>query len=155
MILSVLIKQLISFRLELSPCPLVMKPESPGPRQTSRLPPTATGSSPAYSMSVIIIILTALAAAVFFTIILFACRRRRKQWRNRKRWDANKRHSFLNSYMCPPLYSSIPLSPQSYGDPHNERSSLGAPAGSTPPQPYVPAGSPAAKLKAAGARVSP
>ncbi|XP_038579836.1 muscle, skeletal receptor tyrosine protein kinase-like [Micropterus salmoides] len=62
----------------------VMKPESPGPRQTSRLPPTATGSSPAYSMSVIII-LTALAAAVFFTIILFACRRRRKQWRNRKR----------------------------------------------------------------------
>ncbi|TMS08539.1 Muscle, skeletal receptor tyrosine protein kinase [Larimichthys crocea] len=36
----------------------VIKPESPGPRQTPRLPPTVTLSSPAYSMSVIVIILT-------------------------------------------------------------------------------------------------
>lgn len=47
------------------------------------------------------------------------------------------------------------VSPQSDGDPDAERSSIRAPAGSTPPQPHVPAGSPAAELKAAGPRVSP
>ncbi|XP_038590634.1 muscle, skeletal receptor tyrosine-protein kinase [Micropterus salmoides] len=93
----------------------VMKPESPGPRQTSRLPPTATGSSPAYSMSVIIIILTALAAAVFFTIILFACRRRRKQWRNRKRAMETPTMSALPSELLldrlhpNPMYQRVPL----------------------------------------------
>lgn len=66
-------------------CVSVMRSESPGLRQTPRLLPPATASSPAYSMSVIVIILTTLAAAVFLTIMVLACRRRRKQWRNRKR----------------------------------------------------------------------
>lgn len=74
------------------------KPESPGPRQTPRLLPTTSVSSPAYSMSVIVIILTALAAAVFLTISILACRRQRKQWRNRKRWDKDKISS--SSYIC-------------------------------------------------------
>lgn len=66
-------------------CLLVTKPDLPSPRQTPRLPPTTTLTSPAYSMSVIVIVLTSLAAAVFLTITILACRRQRKQWRNRKR----------------------------------------------------------------------
>lgn len=81
----------------------VRVPESPGPRQTPHLPPSNAVSSPAYSMSVIVIILTALAAAVFLIITILACRRRRKQWRNRKRWDKEKRHSCL--YICHHLSS--------------------------------------------------
>lgn len=44
---------------------------------------------------------------------------------------------------------------QGHGDADAERSAVGAPAGPTPPKPHVPAGSPAAELKAAGPRVSP
>ncbi|XP_071322633.1 muscle, skeletal receptor tyrosine-protein kinase [Trachinotus anak] len=93
----------------------VMKPESPGPRQTPRLPPTTTVSSPAYSMSVIVIILTALAAAVFLTIIILACYRRRKQWRNRKRVMETPTLSALPSELLldrlhpNPMYQRVPL----------------------------------------------
>ncbi len=133
-----------------------MKPESPGPRQTPRLPPTTTVSSPAYSMSVIVIILTALAATVFFTIIILACRRRRKQWRNRKRFKIQTRCTvYLFICVSTLLLLTPSLSPQSDGDPDAEHSAIGAPAGSTPPQPHVPAGSLAAELKAPGPRVSP
>ncbi|XP_060918190.1 muscle, skeletal receptor tyrosine-protein kinase [Labrus mixtus] len=91
----------------------VMKSESPGPRQTSRLPPMA--SSPAYSMSVIVIILTSLAAAVFLTIAILACRRRRKQWRNRKRAMETPTMSALPSELLldrlhpNPMYQRVPL----------------------------------------------
>lgn len=133
-----------------------MKPESPGPRQTPRLPPTTTVSSPAYSMSVIVIILTALAATVFLTIIILACRRRRKQWRSRKRFEIQTRCA-VYLFICVSIFLFLTPSfcPQSDGDPDAQRSPIGAPAGSTPPQPHVPAGSPAAELKAAGPRVSP
>uniref|UniRef100_A0AAQ5YCL8 receptor protein-tyrosine kinase n=2 Tax=Amphiprion ocellaris TaxID=80972 RepID=A0AAQ5YCL8_AMPOC len=92
----------------------VMKPESPGPRQTPRLPPTTT-SSPAYSMSVIVILLTSLAAAVFLTIIILTCRRRRKQWRNRKRVVETPTLSTLPSELLldrlhpNPMYQRVPL----------------------------------------------
>uniref|UniRef100_A0A8C4NJZ3 receptor protein-tyrosine kinase n=1 Tax=Dicentrarchus labrax TaxID=13489 RepID=A0A8C4NJZ3_DICLA len=88
---------------------------SPGPRQTPRLPPTTTVSSPAYSMSVIVIILTALAATVFLTIIILACRRRRKQWRNRKRAMETPTLSALPSELLldrlhpNPMYQRVPL----------------------------------------------
>jgi len=133
---------------------VVMKPESPGPPQTNRLPPVATASSPAYSMSVIVIILTAFAAAVLLIICILACHRRKKQWRNRKRSEKRWNGSlFIRvSTLSTPLTPSFP--PQSDGDPDDEHSSVGAPAGSTAPQPHVPAGSPAAELKAAGPRVS-
>uniref|UniRef100_A0A3P8S350 receptor protein-tyrosine kinase n=1 Tax=Amphiprion percula TaxID=161767 RepID=A0A3P8S350_AMPPE len=92
----------------------LMKPESPGPRQTPRLPPTTT-SSPAYSMSVLVILLTSLAAAVFLTIIILTCRRRRKQWRNRKRVVQTPTLSTLPSELLldrlhpNPMYQRVPL----------------------------------------------
>ncbi|XP_031711872.1 muscle, skeletal receptor tyrosine-protein kinase [Anarrhichthys ocellatus] len=91
----------------------VMKPESPGPRQTTRLPPTA--SSPAYSMSVIVIILIAFAAAVFLIVCILACHRRRKQWRNRKRAMETPTLSALPSELLldrlhpNPMYQRVPL----------------------------------------------
>lgn len=93
----------------------VMKPESPGPRQTPRVPPTSTASSPAYSMSVIVIVLTALAAAVFLGITILACRRRRKQWRNRKREMETPKLTALPSELLldrlhpNPMYQRVPL----------------------------------------------
>ncbi|KAG7216624.1 hypothetical protein INR49_023333 [Caranx melampygus] len=93
----------------------VMKPESPGPRQPPRLPPTTTISSPAYSMSVIVIILTAIAGAVFLTIVILACYRRRKQWRNRKRVMETPTLSALPSELLldrlhpNPMYQRVPL----------------------------------------------
>uniref|UniRef100_A0A8C3ABM1 receptor protein-tyrosine kinase n=1 Tax=Cyclopterus lumpus TaxID=8103 RepID=A0A8C3ABM1_CYCLU len=94
---------------------LLMKPESPGPRQTTRLPPMATASSPAYSMSVIVIILTAFAAAVFLIICILACHRRKKQWRNRKREMETPTMSALPSELLldrlhpNPMYQRVPL----------------------------------------------
>ncbi|KAK9532904.1 hypothetical protein VZT92_010266 [Zoarces viviparus] len=91
----------------------VMKPESPGPRQTTHLPPTA--SSPAYSMSVIVIILIAFAAVVFIIICILACHRRRKQWRNRKRAMETPTLSALPSELLldrlhpNPMYQRVPL----------------------------------------------
>ncbi|XP_042365393.1 muscle, skeletal receptor tyrosine-protein kinase [Plectropomus leopardus] len=93
----------------------VINTEIPGPRQTSRLPPATTISSPAYSMSVIVIILTALAATVFLTISILACRRRRKQWRNRKRAMETPTLSALPSELLldrlhpNPMYQRVPL----------------------------------------------
>ncbi|XP_049459626.1 muscle, skeletal receptor tyrosine-protein kinase [Epinephelus fuscoguttatus] len=93
----------------------VMRTELPGPRQTPRLPPTTTVSSPAYSMSVIIVILSALAAVVFLTISILACRRRRKQWRNRKRAMETPTLSALPSELLldrlhpNPMYQRVPL----------------------------------------------
>uniref|UniRef100_A0A3Q1H6M9 receptor protein-tyrosine kinase n=1 Tax=Acanthochromis polyacanthus TaxID=80966 RepID=A0A3Q1H6M9_9TELE len=92
----------------------LMKPESPGPPQTPRFPPSTT-SSPAYSMSVIVIVLTSLATAVFLTIIILACRRRRKQWRNRKRNLETPTLSTLPSELLldrlhpNPMYQRVPL----------------------------------------------
>lgn len=85
-----------------------MKPELPGPRQTTRLPPMAKPWSPAYSMSVIVILLTVLAAAVFIFICILACHRRRKQWRNRKRWEKDEMRSlfYLSLHpFCPSLHT--------------------------------------------------
>ncbi|XP_056289248.1 muscle, skeletal receptor tyrosine-protein kinase [Pseudoliparis swirei] len=93
----------------------VMKPESPGPPQTTRLPPVATASSPAYSMSVIVIILTAFAAAVLLIICILACHRRKKQWRNRKRAMETPTMSTLPSELLldrlhpNPMYQRVPL----------------------------------------------
>ncbi|KAF3848895.1 hypothetical protein F7725_015392 [Dissostichus mawsoni] len=85
------------------------------PRQTPRLPPTATVSSPAYSMSVIVILLTALAASVFLIIGILACRRQRKQWRNRKRAIETPTLTALPSELLldrlhpNPMYQRVPL----------------------------------------------
>ncbi|XP_055369433.1 muscle, skeletal receptor tyrosine-protein kinase isoform X1 [Betta splendens] len=93
----------------------VMKPETPGPRQTPRVPPITTITSQTYSMSVIIILLTALAAGVFLTIIILACRRRRKQWRSRKRAMETPTLSALPSELLldrlhpNPMYQRVPL----------------------------------------------
>ncbi|KAM8827419.1 muscle, skeletal receptor tyrosine-protein kinase [Spinachia spinachia] len=93
----------------------VMKPEVPGPRQTSRLPPMAKPSSPAYSMSVIVILLTALAASVFLFICILACHRRRKQWRNQKRAMETPTMTALPSELLldrlhpNPMYQRVPL----------------------------------------------
>ncbi|XP_035464236.2 muscle, skeletal receptor tyrosine-protein kinase [Scophthalmus maximus] len=92
-----------------------MKPEPAGPRQTSRPPPTASVSSPAYSMSVIVIALTAIAAAVFLVIGILACRRQRKQWRSRKRAMETPTMSALPSELLldrlhpNPMYQRVPL----------------------------------------------
>ncbi|XP_029941463.1 muscle, skeletal receptor tyrosine-protein kinase [Salarias fasciatus] len=92
-----------------------VKPESAGPRQTPRLPPTTTVSSPAYSMSVIVIVLAALAASVFLAVVVLACRRRRKQWRNRKRAMETPTLSALPSELLldrlhpNPMYQRVPL----------------------------------------------
>uniref|UniRef100_A0A3B5BBF9 receptor protein-tyrosine kinase n=1 Tax=Stegastes partitus TaxID=144197 RepID=A0A3B5BBF9_9TELE len=89
--------------------------DSAGPRQTPRLPPTTTISSPAYSMSVIVIVLTSLATAVFLAIVILACRRRRKQWRNRKRVMETPTLSALPSELLldrlhpNPMYQRVPL----------------------------------------------
>uniref|UniRef100_A0A8C5DDC0 receptor protein-tyrosine kinase n=1 Tax=Gouania willdenowi TaxID=441366 RepID=A0A8C5DDC0_GOUWI len=96
------------------PFPSDIKPESTGPRQIPRLPPT-TVSSPAYSMSVIVIVLTALAVGVFLTIVIFACRKRKKQWRNRKRVMETPTLSTLPSELLldrlhpNPMYQRVPL----------------------------------------------
>ncbi|XP_058473273.1 muscle, skeletal receptor tyrosine-protein kinase [Solea solea] len=94
----------------------VMKPESPGPRQTPQLPSTTTiSSSPAYSMSVIIIVLSTIAAAVLLLIGALACRRQRKQWRNRKRAMETPTMSALPSELLldrlhpNPMYQRVPL----------------------------------------------
>lgn len=126
----------------------VVKPESSDPHQIPHVPPMTTVSSPAYSMSVIVIVLTALAAAVFLTIIVLACRRRRKQWRNRKRYANDRQNGQFLMYLCIPHSSGFCA--QSDGDPNTERSSIRAPAGSTAPQPHVPARSPVVELKASG-----
>lgn len=63
----------------------------------------------------------------------------------------------INMFMHPTvniLFLTLSFYQQSHGDSNSEHSSLRAPAGSTPPKPYVPEGSPAAQLKAAGSRVS-
>lgn len=130
----------------------VIGPESSGPRQIPRVPPMTTVSSPAYSMSVIVIVLTALAVGVFLSIIILACRRRRRQWRNRKRYANKRQDAAVLIYLCIP--HSLGFCAQGDGDPNTECSSIRAPAGSTTPQPHVPACSPAAELKAAGPRVS-
>ncbi|KAM9425767.1 muscle, skeletal receptor tyrosine-protein kinase [Pholidichthys leucotaenia] len=91
-----------------------VKPESAGPRQTPRLPPTST-SSPANSMSIIVIVLTTLAAAVILIIVVFACHRQRKQWRNRKRAMETPTLSALPSELLldrlhpNPMYQRVPL----------------------------------------------
>ncbi|XP_033981868.1 muscle, skeletal receptor tyrosine-protein kinase [Trematomus bernacchii] len=93
----------------------VLTPEAQSPRQTPRLPPTVTVSSPAYSMSVIVILLTALAASVFLIIGILACRRQRKQWRNRKRAIETPTLTALPSELLldrlhpNPMYQRVPL----------------------------------------------
>uniref|UniRef100_G3Q2K8 receptor protein-tyrosine kinase n=1 Tax=Gasterosteus aculeatus aculeatus TaxID=481459 RepID=G3Q2K8_GASAC len=85
------------------------------PGLTTRLPPMAKPSSPAYSMSVIVILLTVLAAAVFIFICILACHRRRKQWRNRKRAMETPTMSALPSELLldrlhpNPMYQRVPL----------------------------------------------